>query len=165
MISFLQGHKLNQKLSIRAALLCTVAFLSGIGLLAIYASSSISADQIYNDSFFYLKRQLMTLFGGFIMIFLMGYIPLNLYRKLPLPLFLLATFVLILALVPPFAHSAKGASRWVRLFPGLVFQPGEVAKIALILFLAKNLALGNWNIRPGHPSSLTFCFLPCLGLC
>ena len=59
---------MNAQISIRTSILCTVCFLSGLGLLAIYASSSISAAQLYGDSLFYFKRQFTTFFLGLILL-------------------------------------------------------------------------------------------------
>src|SRR6266851_5940203 len=47
--------------------------------------------------------------------------------------------VLVLLHVPSLGHAAGGARRWMRLGP-LTFQPSEVAKISLVLWLARSLA-------------------------
>jgi len=125
-----------------------VSFLCGLGLLAIYASSSISADQVFHDSMVYFKKQSATFVVGMVMVFAMGYMPLDWLKRLPLPLFLLTLALLLMTMVPSLAHTAKGASRWVKV-PGLgfTFQPAELAKIALILFMAKNLAIQNHRLN------------------
>lgn len=138
----------HQTVSVRTAILCSISFLAGLGLLAIYASSSISADQIYNDSFFYLKKQSSTLLLGMVMVFLMGYVPISWIKRAPLPLFVFSIFLISMTLIPSLAHEAKGAARWVKI-PGIgvTFQPSEVAKIAVIFFLAKNLSLGQHKLN------------------
>jgi cell division protein FtsW len=64
------------------------------------------------------------------------------YRKLErwaVPLLILAGLLLVLVLVPPLGQSINGTRRWIRI-AGLSFQPAELAKMALVLFLAAFIA-------------------------
>jgi len=137
-------------------------FLTGVGLLAIYASSSVPAAQAYGDEFIFLRRQAGVAFIGFLGIFLVGHIPVVWFERITIPLLLLSLFLLLLVQFSPFAHTAGGAARWLRI-GSLQFQPAELAKIALILFLAKNLSRPRHEIgKLGHLAS---SFLVLAGFC
>jgi cell division protein FtsW len=61
------------------------------------------------------------------------------FQKWATPFFALAVILLALVLIPGVGISIKGSSRWLGA-GSLVFQPSEIAKLALVMFLAKNLA-------------------------
>jgi len=118
----------------------TVALaLVALGILMIYSSSAIRAQERFGDSYFFLKRQLIWAFiGTLAMIFAMNF-DYRHWQKLAFPLFLLSLLFLTLVLVPHVGVKVNGARRWLS-FSGLSFQPTEMAKIALILFLSRLLA-------------------------
>ncbi|MFC1755444.1 FtsW/RodA/SpoVE family cell cycle protein, partial [Thermoproteota archaeon] len=101
----------------------------------IYSSSSIYAWNAMGDSFYYLKRQLIYLVCGFILMFLVMSIEHNTLRKLAKPLFFLSLLLLILNLMPGISHQASGARRWLRIGP-FGFQPSELIKVTFIIYLA-----------------------------
>ncbi len=123
----------------RMTLICLVGFLTGIGLLAIYASSSIPASQRTGDEFIFLRKQAIVAAVGFIGIFAVGHMPLRWLDRLPLPMAGLALGSLLLLFVPGLGARVGGATRWLEL-AGFRFQPSELAKLALVLILAKNLS-------------------------
>lgn len=124
-----------------AALLLTL-----FGILGVFSSSSIPAYHNWGDAYFIIKKQVFFAGFGFFLILLIQIIPIKLIEKLPLPLFGLSLFLLLLTLTPWLAVSVKGASRWVNLGP-INFQPAELAKLALVFFLAKNLARKNTDLK------------------
>jgi len=113
--------------------------LVSLGILMIYSSSAIRAQERFGDSYFFLKRQLLwAILGVLIMIWMMK---LNYrgWQRVAFPLFLLSLLSLFLVLVPQVGIKVNGARRWLSLL-GLSFQPTELAKISLILFLSHLLA-------------------------
>lgn len=136
---------MNNTFSYRFALISCVLILTGIGLLAIYASSGVSSHQIFGSEFVFFRKQALVSAIGFLLIFVISYIPIRIIEKLTLPLLLIAIVLLILTHVPMFAKKAGHAARWIKL--GVIsFQPAELAKLALILFLAKNLSRPSINM-------------------
>lgn len=121
------------------ALICATLFLTCLGLLAIYASSCISAAQKFTDPYIFVKKQALLAAVGFFGVFVLQFIPFRWIERSTLPLFAFATLLLAVVLVPGLSAKVKGAVRWVSI-AGIRFQPGELAKLALILFLAKNLS-------------------------
>ncbi len=130
---------IKDRVSIRTMLLVVVAFLTGLGLLAIYASSSIPIYHETGDSLHYFRKQAVVAVVGFLTIFVMGHIPFRWIEKSSLYLVLASIILLGLVHVPFLEGRAGGASRWI-LIKGISFQPAELAKLALVMFLAKNLS-------------------------
>src|SRR5207247_7773359 len=60
-------------------------------------------------------------------------------EKAVVPALLVAVVLLVLVLVPPVGHAINGTRRWIRLGP-VSFQPVELAKLALVVYLAAFLA-------------------------
>src|SRR3954469_14074547 len=121
------------------ALLAVVALLTTIGLIAIYAASSLKGAQQFGDEFLFLRKQAVAAGIGFMLIFAMQFLPFRLVEKTTLPLLIFAIFLLALIFVPGMYTTVGGAARWLRL-PLIGGQPSELAKLALVLFLAKSLS-------------------------
>src|SRR2546421_558468 len=71
------------------------------------------------------------------------------YRRmeaLALPFLFVSLALLVLMHLPGLGHSAGGARRWMRL-GAVTFQPSELAKIALVLWLARSLARKQERVR------------------
>lgn len=122
-----------------AAIIWSAVMLTGLGLLIIYSSSSVPAFQKFGDSFHFLRKQAIVAMAGFLAVLVVQRVPYRWVDRLTIPMVILAFVLLVLPLVPGLGVKANGAARWIRL-PGFTFQPAEFAKIALILFLSKNLA-------------------------
>ena len=120
-------------------LLIPTLLLLGFGLVSIYSASSSLAEHKFGDSYYYLKKQ-----GGFCLLglcclILAKNIPSTFYAKLIYPFLVLSFVLLILVFVPGLGMKVGGASRWLR-FGGLSFQPSELAKLSLALYLAYSMA-------------------------
>lgn len=113
--------------------------LIGLGLLIIYSSSSIPAFQRYGDAFFFLRKQFMVAVLGTAILVAVIKMPFRLIERLTVPSILIALGMVAATLIPGIGHKVNGASRWINL-AGTSFQPAELSKLALILFLAKNLS-------------------------
>ncbi len=118
-------------------LLMAVA-LTCFGVVMVYSASSVMAAKKFHDGFYYLKRQgLYAAIGFAAMAIAMG-TDYQKWRQYAVPLLLGCLLLLVLVFVPGIGGTAKGASRWIR-FPGFNFQPSELAKIALIIYMAYSL--------------------------
>ena len=118
------------------SLLFIVLFLLGFGLVMIYSASSYEAFQEYEDTTFYMKRQLTAIVIGMVLMIIVSNIPYHFWER-----FALLGYIVSMALIPvvltPLGVESHGARRWIKI-PGIGFnlQPAEVAKLCLILFLA-----------------------------
>ena len=79
------------------------------------------------------------------------------YKKFALPIFIASVLLLILVLTP-LGQTTNGATRWIRLGP-VTIMPGEIAKIAAIMFVAWFLSEDRDRIK-----SLTRGILPLVGV-
>lgn len=120
-------------------LLTAVLVLVGFGLVMLYSSSAVMADQKFDDHLYLVKNQFTKVMIGMIM--LIGALRLDYrwYKRLIYPI-LGGTFVmLVLVLIPGVGAVQNGARRWFSL-GGISFQPAEVAKIAIVMFLAYSVS-------------------------
>ncbi|GAC1622822.1 MAG: stage V sporulation protein E [Candidatus Elarobacter sp.] len=129
-----------------ALLLGSVAFLVVLGLVMVYSASSATAYQSFHDTAYYLKRQVAYLAVGVVFAYAAYRVD---YRKLKpvAPGVVLITFgLLVLTLIPHVGFATGGARRWLG-FHALSFQPSELGKLALVLFLAAKLSQLGEGIR------------------
>jgi cell division protein FtsW len=120
-------------------LLATALVLLSVGVVMVYSASAIVAAERFHDPHFFLKKQLFWAVLGSLALW--AALRLD-YRRLEgwmLPLLIVATVMLVLVFVPPFGQSINGTRRWLRLGP-VSFQPAELAKLSLVVFLAAFLA-------------------------
>lgn len=122
-----------------AAIIWAAVLLTGLGLLIIYSSSSVPAFQKFGDSFHFMRKQAVVAAAGFLVVLIVQKMPYRWVDRMTIPMVILAFVLLVMPLIPGLGVKANGAARWIR-FPGFTFQPAELAKLALILFLSKNLA-------------------------
>ena len=119
-------------------LLLMAVILTCFGVVMVYSASSVMAAKKFHDGFYFLKRQSIFALLGFSAMAVAMYTDYHVWKKLAVPLFLACFFMLLLVFMPGIGGTAKGASRWIRL-PGFNFQPSELAKMALILYMAYSL--------------------------
>lgn len=109
------------------SLLFIVIFLVGFGLVMIYSASS------YNYSFSMLKKQAIFALAGLALMLGISRFPYRKWKKLTLVGYV--GTILLLLLVMIFGVASHGQRRWIGIGP-FQFQPSEVAKVILIVFLA-----------------------------
>ncbi len=119
----------------RVALFMTFSVLVAIGVVMIYSSSGIYALEILHNSSYFLTRHLMFLAIGSVLMF--GVMLMD-YRILQKKARLILAFVfllLVLVLIPHIGKVSSGARRWFSAGP-INFQPSEMAKVGLIIYMA-----------------------------
>lgn len=121
------------------SLLITFAVLVIMGLLMVFSASNVVAVYKYNDSFYFLKRQLIfALIGVLVMILLINIDIMKIYKHTTL-IFIIGMITLILVLIPGIGVVRGGARSWIG-FGSFSFQPAEFSKITLVLLLSKYLS-------------------------
>jgi len=117
-----------------------------LGVVMVYSASAIVAADRFGDPFFFLKKQLFwaTLGGGLLWAALR--LDYRRLERLVIPLLVISFVLLVLVLVPPFGQSINGTRRWLRIGP-VGFQPVELAKFSLVLYLASFLTRRREEIR------------------
>lgn len=115
-------------------MLAVLVFLICFGLVMLYSTSAYSALVTYGDSMYYFKRQLIFCCGGIVLMVFVARINYHRYIKWARKIYFFAIFLMLLVQTP-LGKEVNGARRWLRLPLGQQFQPAEVAKIAVILFI------------------------------
>jgi len=123
---------MEQRLKTDWTLFCTVVTMLSIGLLFVYSASSIMAQLRFHSPWHFLVQQCV---AAVVAVLLMMGLKRTHYRRLqhPAVAFSAVAVTLILLVIVYFADSAH--HRWLRIGP-VGLQPSELAKPALVLFLA-----------------------------
>jgi len=117
-------------------LIISMILLFALGLFTLYASSESYAVRVFGDSMYFVKRHLISMAVGIVLLIAAACVPLEFTRRC-LAVIFLGTFVLcLMTFLPGIGDERNGATRWIKL-PGLgTFQPSEAAKIAVVMYLA-----------------------------
>ena len=109
------------------------AILAVFGTLMIFSAGSAYAEFRYNDSFFFIKRQVLWLIVGFVTMIAASFIKPEIYFTIT-P-FLYCVTIVLLILVLAIGMVGNGAQRWISIGP-LTIQPSEIAKMSIVMMLA-----------------------------
>jgi cell division protein FtsW len=124
-------------------LLGVVLLLVAAGMVFVYSASAVQASRS-GDEFRFLKRQLLA--GGVGLGLMALAVRAGTQRIARLAYPIMGLTLVLLALVPLIGKTAGGAQRWIPLGP-LHLQPAELAKVALVLYLARSLARKRDKVR------------------
>ena len=115
-------------------LLSVILFLMFIGVVMVFSASAIVSHEKFDTSYLFLIKQLIwTVMGAFSMLVL-ARIDYNKLQKFSRPLMVLSFGLLVLVLL----IESGEIKRWLR-FGMVSFQPSEMAKLCLILYVADAL--------------------------
>jgi cell division protein FtsW len=117
-----------------------VALFMVYSLLAVYSSSVNVAFRSYGgDTTYFLRSQFIMLLLGLAIIVIVHYLPYRIYFSLAGLFLIVAAVLLVLTFI--FGARVNEATRWLEI-PGTNFrlQTSDVAKVALVLYLARTLA-------------------------
>ena len=111
--------------------------LVAVGVVMLYSATAVMAEKSakYNDSTWFLKRQLVWVLLGIAAMIITARVPYQFWDRWRAPVLLGALALLGLVFVPHVGVSLNAARRWIRV-GGFFFQPSEAAKIAIAVFLA-----------------------------
>lgn len=115
------------------SLLFIIIFLVCFGLVMLYSTSSYDGQLKFDDSAYYVKKQLFATSLGFMAMYLISRIDYHVWMRFAGVAYIVA--LLLCTAVIFVGQEYNGQKRWLKLGP-LSFQPSEFAKIAVILFLA-----------------------------
>ncbi len=108
------------------------------GLMMIYSSSAIFASQQYNNSWYFFQKQLLWAVVGVAACIILMKTDYHYLQRYSRVLISISVVLLVLALTDLFGKEVGGAKRWIRLGP-ISFQPSELAKISLLIYIADYL--------------------------
>ena len=138
-------------------LFTVVVGLLGLGLVMVFSASAVYATQKFGSPTHFLRRDLLWHLMGVAAMVFAARTDFGKYRRWTYPLLLLA--IGLLAAVLMVGVRINGARRWFHL-GGASFQPAELAKLALVIYLAYSIAKKAEKIR-----SFTIGFVPHMLVC
>lgn len=127
-------------------LLFPVLLLVGMGIVMVYSASSALALKKFGSDYFFLKKQAAFSLIGIVMLVVFSYIPFRLYRTLAYPALAVAIAMLVAVAFSEWGVAAGGSARWLQLGP-LRFQPSELARLALVTYLAYSMSKKDERLR------------------
>lgn len=120
-------------------LLANLVLLVGVGLSVLFSASYFRADRLFGEPLYFFHRQLVWTVLGLVGALAATRVSLDALRRLA-PVLLIPTLLLMfLSFVPRVGVQVLGARRWIVLF-GYSFQPSELVKLSLVLYLAHILS-------------------------
>ncbi len=116
-------------------LLGAALVLAGLGLIMVLSASGVMAERAMESKYFYFRKQAVYALVGLAVMVVFAKMPKQVMYA-PVYLWLFAVIgLLFLTLIPPFSVKAGGARRWLSI-GGVSIQPMELAKVALVFYLA-----------------------------
>ena len=112
-----------------------VVVMCGLGFVALYTGSMAYASRAFDDPLYFVRRQAVNLGVGLVAMTVFAFVRLDFLRSQLPKLVLLTLLVSLLPFVPGIGIAKNGASRWIALGPA-TFQPSELIKLVIVLFLA-----------------------------
>ena len=131
--------------------------LAGIGWLEVYSCTSMIAYKLQGgDTFHYPLKHLFYLVVGFVAMGIFSWMPYKRYAKIAEWFLRITVFLLVVTLLT--GHSTNEAKRWITIpLLGFTVQTSDFAKLALVIYLSKMLALAQVE-----PEKRRTCFMKCI---
>lgn len=127
-------------------LFAIVLALVGLGLVMLYSASAVMASQKLGDHLYLVKSQLTKVCVGLVMLFLALRVDYRWYKRLIYPILGVTAAMLVMVLIPGVGVVQNNARRWFSI-AGMSFQPAEVAKIAIVTYLAYSMSKKGEKIK------------------
>ncbi|MEK7506589.1 MAG: putative peptidoglycan glycosyltransferase FtsW [Patescibacteria group bacterium] len=113
-----------------------VFLLTVFGLVMLSSAGVVEGQKKFNSAYYFFNHQLFYgVLPGLILFFIASRMHYRLWRKLALPILILAIGLMVMVFIPQFGLTIKGARRWVDL-GFITFQPAEFLKLAVVVYLA-----------------------------
>jgi len=126
------------------SLLIITIMLVGIGIAMVFSASFYYTEQRWGDSLLFFRRQLSWAVLGFVAMIIASLYDYSKLRKLSVGLILLSIGLLIAVLI--FGEERNFARRWLDI-AGVSVQPSEIARFAMIVFLADSISRRKDSIK------------------
>jgi cell division protein FtsW len=128
-------------------LLAVVFLILAMGITMVTSAGYIIAAAKTGDGFYYTKKQGLAMLIGLALMYLFSVVNPAFWKRMsPIGLFI-GMALLLMVFVPGVGVELGGSKRWLRLPFGFFFQPSEIAKYTLIIYLASLLSDKGDGIR------------------
>ena len=138
-----------KRIHVDKTLFAATLILLFIGLVMVFSASAVMAKERFDSPYTFVIRQLMWAVAGVIAMVIAMKVDYNRYRQ-PAVVFSLLSVTTLMLVAVFFLDRSHNTHRWMK-FGAFSFQPSELAKPALILFLAWFLhtrlkAIDDWKL-------------------
>jgi cell division protein FtsW len=141
-------------------ILVAVVSLASVGILMVYSSSAMRGYlSSANDTFAIVGPQIQWALLGLIAMVAMMRVDYRYLRLASVPFFVVAVVLLVLVFVPSLNVVIGGSARWLRLGPLPAIHPAEIAKLALIIYLAHWMAKRGTRVRSFWGGTVPFLII------
>ncbi len=135
-----------------------VVALAAIGILMVYSASAIDSYANSRNTFQMVAPQIAAGLVGLATMIILARLDYRYLRKVSL-IMAVGALVLLVAVMTKFGVTANGASRWIQIGPFFEIHPSEIAKLALVVYLAHWLATRGTQIRSFTHGAVPFWIL------
>jgi cell division protein FtsW len=137
-----------------------------IGLVVLYSASSVVGFQDFGSSSYYVRQQILKgVLPGLVFLWVAARVPSGWWQSAAIPFMILAIGLLVATFIPGVGAAHRNIRSWIDL-GSISFQPSELAKLALVVYLARWLSSRREHQVRGWLSGLLpfFIFLAIIGL-
>lgn len=124
----------------------TVAALIGVGLVMVF-STRVTNQSGVNSEFMFVAKHLLWILFGFVALIVMSKVDYHCLLKYKYILLGVGLLGLVLVLIPGIGSEINGARRWLRFTSFLGFQPSDIAKISLLVFMSSYIVKNNGKMH------------------
>jgi len=117
-----------------------VIALAAIGILMVYSASAIDSYANSRNTFQMVAPQIGAGLAGLLVMIVFAKADYRYLRKVSIVFAIVAGVLLVAVLIPAIGITSYGSARWIRLGPFFEIHPSELAKLALVVYLAHWLA-------------------------
>jgi len=139
-------------------LVLAVAALVSLGTVMVFNVSYFPGGDAFGDPLHFFRKHLISIAAGLGLCVITMRMGSDRFRALAYPLLVVATLAMVLVLIPGIGSVRSGARRWLPLGP-LTFQPSELAKFALVLYLARSMARRGERVREFWHGIVPHCLM------
>ena len=130
---------MRDSLAVDKWILFAVIGLLALGMTMVLSTSYLYSQERFADGTYFFRKQMISVGMGALLLVVCSLVSPAVYRRFAYPLLGITFVILVLVLVPGIGAARGGARRWIAL-AGFAFQPSELAKLALIIYLAHSMA-------------------------
>ena len=117
-----------------SVLLALILTLCIFGTVMVMSAGCAYAKFRYGDAFYFLRRQILFLVIGLILMYIVSRISMSFFYRFAFPSYCMTVLLLLLVLVVGLV--GNGAKRWISIGP-ITIQPSEIAKLTMVMLIAK----------------------------
>ena len=161
--NFFKDYTKNYWRNIDKSIFLSFLLLFALGIFFSFSSTStLAGERLNKDYYFFFSKHLIFAILGIFLMIIISSIKLDLFKKILLPVFVIAITLLILVFF--FGVEVKGSKRWLNLL-SFRFQPIEFVKPFFIVITAKILSQDNLKTsNTSYLFSFVILIVPCIFL-